>query len=36
VLAGTGQPAAARALVELLASRETLWLLASRGFDVKP
>jgi len=36
VLSGTTNPAAARALVEFLASPETLALLKSRGFDVKP
>ena len=36
VLAGSKQPAEARALVDFLASPETLALLKSRGFDVKP
>jgi molybdate transport system substrate-binding protein len=36
VLSSSPNPAAARALVEFLASRETLALLKSRGFDVKP
>jgi len=35
-LSSSGNPAAARALVEFLASPETLALLKSRGFDVKP
>ena len=36
VLAGSKHPAEARALVDFLASPETLALLKSRGFDVKP
>ena len=36
VLSGSANPAAARALVDFLASPETLALLKSRGFDVKP
>lgn len=36
VLAGSKNPEAAKALVEFLASPETLALLKSRGFDVKP
>jgi molybdate transport system substrate-binding protein len=36
VLAGSRNPEAARALVDFLASPETLALLKSRGFDVKP
>ena len=36
VLSSSANPAAARALVEFLASPETLALLKSRGFDVKP
>ena len=36
VLSGTTNPAAAKALVEFLASPETLALLKSRGFNVKP
>ncbi|MBI3373056.1 MAG: substrate-binding domain-containing protein [Betaproteobacteria bacterium] len=35
-LSGSANPEAARALVEFLASPETLALLKSRGFDVKP
>lgn len=36
VLAGSKNPDAAKALVEFLASPETLALLKSRGYDVKP
>jgi ABC-type molybdate transport system substrate-binding protein len=36
VLATSRNPAAAKALVEFLASPEALVLLKSRGFDVKP
>jgi molybdate transport system substrate-binding protein len=36
VLSSSTNPAAAKALVEFLASAETLALLKSRGFDVKP
>ena len=36
VLSSSPNPAAAKALVEFLASPETLALLKSRGFDVKP
>lgn len=36
VLSSSPNPAAAKALVEFLASHETLALLKSRGFDVKP
>ena len=36
VLSSSTNPAAAKALVEFLASSETLALLKSRGFDVKP
>lgn len=36
VLSGSESPAAARALVEFLASPETLALLKARGFDVRP
>ena len=35
-LSSSANPAAAKALVEFLASAETLALLKSRGFDVKP
>lgn len=35
-LSGSAHPEAARALVELLASPETLALLRAKGFDVKP
>jgi molybdate transport system substrate-binding protein len=36
VLSSSPNPGAAKALVEFLASPETLALLKSRGFDVKP